>query len=50
MESPILDYMRKVLDEHTIPLIDKGTGLVEATWLIDMIHKTEEHYKTDDPK
>jgi hypothetical protein len=50
METPLLDYMRDVLEEHTLPLADKGAGLVEATWLVDMIHKTEERYKTDVPK
>ena len=45
MESPLINYMREVLDEHTIPLADEGTGLVEATWLVDMIHTVEEHYK-----
>jgi hypothetical protein len=48
--EPMIEYMRKVLDEHTIPLADKGAGLVEATWLVDMIHKVEERYKTDEPK
>lgn len=43
--EPIIEYMRKVLDEHTIPLADKGSGIVEATWLIDMIHKVEETYR-----
>ena len=48
MESPLITYMRAVLDEHTIPLADKGAGLVEATWLVDMIHTVEEHYKKND--
>lgn len=50
MASPILDYMREVLDEHTLPLEDKSAGLIEATWLVDMIHKTEKRYKTNGPK
>lgn len=50
MESPIIAYMREVLNEHTIPLADKGSGLVEADWLVDMIHKVEEHYKSDGRK
>lgn len=50
METPLLEYMREVLNEHTLPLADRGAGLVEATWLIDMIHKVEEHYKVHDPK
>jgi hypothetical protein len=50
METPILDYMRKVLDEHTLPLADRGAGLVDAPWLVDMIHKVEEVYKNDQPR
>ncbi len=48
--EPMITYMREVLNEHTLPLADKGSGLVEATWLVDMIHKTEERYKLDGPK
>lgn len=50
MESPILDYLRQVLDEHTLPLETKGVGLIEAVWLIDMIHEVEELYKNDQPR
>ncbi len=46
--EPMIAYMREVLDEHTIPLADKGAGLIEATWLVDMIHAVEEHYKKND--
>ena len=42
---PILIYLRIVLDEHTIPLATPGTGMVEAVWLIDMIHKVEATYR-----
>ncbi len=42
---PILIYLRAVLDEHTIPLEQPGTGLVKAVWLIDMIHKVEAAYR-----
>ncbi len=49
-QPEMIKYMREVLDEHTIPLADKGSGLVEATWLVDMIHKTEECYKINGPK
>jgi hypothetical protein len=45
--SPILRYLREVLDEHTLPLEDLGTGLIEATWLLDMIHKVETIYRND---
>ena len=42
---PILKYMRTVLDDHTIPLEDIGTGMIEAVWLIDMINVTVEENK-----
>ena len=45
---PMIAYIRQVLDEHTLPLDDKGTGLVEAGWLIDMVHTAEEHYRKND--
>ena len=43
--TPILTYLRKVLDEHTLPLENSNAGLIEAEWLLDMIHKVEEGYK-----
>jgi hypothetical protein len=42
---PILLYLRVVLDEHTIPLADPGTGFIESVWLIAMIHKVEAAYR-----
>jgi len=42
---PILVYLRAVLDEHTIPLDPPGAGMIEAGWLIDMIHKVESTYR-----
>lgn len=51
METPLITYMREVLNEHTLPLAGKNAGgLIEAVWLVDMIHKVEEHYKINDPK
>ena len=44
-EPPMIFYLRQVLDEHTIILSDKTTGLVEAEWLVDLIHRLEEYYK-----
>ena len=46
---PMIAYMRQVLDEHTLPLEGKDVGLVEAGWLIDMIHKAEEYYDKNGP-
>lgn len=44
--SPILNHMRRVLDEHTLPLDDGcHSGVVEAVWLLYMIHAVEEAYK-----
>lgn len=42
---PILLYLRIVLDEHTIPLADPRTGLVESVWLLNMIQKVEAAYR-----
>lgn len=43
-QFPMISYMRKVLDEHTIP-VDEG-GLIEAIWLVKMISKVEETYRS----
>jgi hypothetical protein len=42
---PILDYLRKVLDEHTLPLEDPGSGVIEAGWLVEMVQKVEATYR-----
>ncbi len=42
---PILDYLRKILDEHILPLEDPGSGVVEAPWLVDMIQEVEAIYR-----
>jgi hypothetical protein len=42
---PILDYLREVLDEHTQPLDDPRAGVIEAGWLVDMIHEVEVAYR-----
>ena len=47
VQTPVLTYLREVLDEHTLPLTDGKTGLVEAEWLLDMIHKIEESYRNN---
>lgn len=43
-QTPILTYLRKVLDEHTIPLESVNAGLVEAEWLLNMVRKLEKDY------
>ena len=48
--DPMIAYMRQVLDEHTLPLADKGAGIIEAVWLLNMIRKVEEHYKKNDTR
>jgi hypothetical protein len=46
MKSPILRFMREVLEDHIEPLEDDASvGLVTAPWLLDMIHAIEEHYR-----
>ncbi len=42
---PMLLYIRTVLYEHTIPLEDPNTGMIEAGWLIDMLHSVEATYR-----
>ncbi len=42
---PILDYLREVLDEHTLPLEDYKAGIITAGWLVNMIHEVEGVYK-----
>lgn len=44
-KAPMIRYLRKVLEEHTLPLADKGSGLVGAGWLVDMLFKLEEYYR-----
>ncbi len=45
MATPILIYMHKVLEEHTLPLEDMNTGMIEALWLILMIKEVEDKYR-----
>ncbi len=46
-KSPMLKYMREVLDEHTLPLEDNNSGMIEAVWLVEMIHHLEAEYKAN---
>lgn len=43
--TPMLKHMREVLDDHTLPLDDLGTGIIEAVWLIHMINEAEKVYR-----
>lgn len=45
--TPVLTYLREVLDEHTLPLEDSNAGLIEANWLLDMINLLEEGYRNN---
>ena len=44
---PLLNYLREVLDEHTLPLEDSNAGIIEAHWLIDLIKNVELGYKNN---
>jgi len=44
---PLLNYLREVLDEHTLPLEDGNAGIIEAYWLIDLIKNVELGYKNN---
>ena len=49
MKSPILVHMREVLEEHITPLEeDASVGMVNAPWLLDMIHSLEDYYRKHD--
>ena len=37
--------MRKVLEEHTLPLADMNAGMIEALWLVKMLKIVEDKYK-----
>lgn len=43
--SPILRHMRRVLDDHTLPINESHAGVVEAVWLLYMIREVEEAYR-----
>lgn len=47
-KTPLLNHLRKVLDDHTLPLDDLEGGLIEAIWLIHMIHKVEVIYEKNE--
>lgn len=47
MDAPMIKYLRKVIDEHSIPLEDPKTVMIEADWLIEMLASLEEVYKND---
>jgi hypothetical protein len=44
-DSPILGHMRRVLDDHTLPLDNNHAGVVEAVWLLYMIREIEGAYR-----
>lgn len=44
---PLLQHLREVLDEHTLPLEDTNAGLIEASWLLDLLGKIEEGYRSN---
>lgn len=44
-QLPIIRYLREVLNEHTLPLEQPGAGMIEAVWLVDMLHVVEGVYR-----
>lgn len=44
---PIVNYLREVLNEHTLPLAQPGVGMIEARWLVDLLHTVEKVYKNN---
>ena len=47
MDAPMLKYLRQVIDEHSIPLEDPNTVMIEAEWLVEMLAIVEEIHKND---
>jgi hypothetical protein len=45
MATPILIHLRKVLEDHTLPLEDMNAGMIEALWLVMMLKEVEEKYR-----
>lgn len=45
MSTPILEHLRKVLDDHTLPLEDMNAGLIEAKWLVMLLKEVEDKYR-----
>ena len=45
MATPILIHMRKVLEDHTLPLADMNAGMIGALWLILMLKEVEDKYR-----
>ena len=44
-QYPMLDYLREVLDEHTLKLEGLNAGVIQAVWLIVLIHDVEDKYR-----
>lgn len=44
-QSPMLKYLREILDEHTILIEGMQGGVIEAIWLVVLIHNVEEVYR-----
>ncbi len=44
LEPRMVDFIREVIEEHTIPLDEPGSGLVEAGWLVDMLFTVKDAY------
>jgi len=44
-QTPMLDYLRKVLAEHTVPLEGMAASMITAGWLLVILNKAEATYK-----
>jgi hypothetical protein len=45
MSTPILEHLRKVLEDHTLPLADMNAGMIEARWLVMLLKEVEDKYR-----
>ncbi len=45
----MLKHVNDVVDEHSIPLEDPNTAMIEAQWLVDMLKTLQAVYNNDRP-
>jgi hypothetical protein len=45
MTTPMLQHIRKVLEDHTQPLANMNAGLIKALWLVKLLREVEDKYR-----
>jgi hypothetical protein len=47
MDALMLKHVKEVVDEHSIPLQDPNTAIIEAAWLVDVLTTLQAVYSND---